>query len=57
MLSGLDRLRKSIFEIIEVAKDDNRLSKLYDRFMMGVIVISIIPLFFKTSHFVLLFWT
>lgn len=46
-------LRKKIFDIIEVAKDDSKVSILYDRFMMVVIVISLVPLFFKESHFLL----
>lgn len=46
-------LRKKIFDIIEVAKDDSKLSILYDRFMMVVIIVSLVPLFFKESHFLL----
>ena len=46
-------LGKKIFDIIEVAKDDSKVSILYDRFMMVVIVISLVPLFFKESHFLL----
>lgn len=36
-------MRKRIFEIIEVGKEDDRLSRAYDFFMMAVIMISIIP--------------
>lgn len=42
--------RKRIFEIIEVGKDNDTTSKAYDFFMMAVIVISLIPLFFKTEY-------
>lgn len=37
-------MRKRLFEIIETAKEDDRLSNVYDIFMMLVIVISLIPL-------------
>ena len=40
-------MRSRIFEIIEVAKEDDSASRLYDWFMIVVIVISIIPLAFK----------
>ena len=40
-------MRKRIFEIIEVADDNDRLSAVYDVFMMIVIFISIIPLMCK----------
>lgn len=40
-------MRKRIFEIIEVADDNDRLSTVYDVFMMMVIFISIIPLMSK----------
>lgn len=46
-------LRQKIYDVIEVAKDDSRLSRFYDKFMMAVIVISLIPLFFKENHFIL----
>ena len=39
--------RKRIFEIIESAKESDRVSNLYDIFMMVTIVVSIIPLAFK----------
>lgn len=44
-------MRKRIFEIIEVGKDGDVLSKAYDFFMMGAIVVSLIPLLFKTESF------
>lgn len=39
--------RKRIFEIIEKTKNDDRISTIYDGFMMIVIVISLLPLVFK----------
>ncbi|MBQ3859471.1 MAG: ion transporter [Clostridia bacterium] len=41
--------RKRIFEIIETSKDGDRVSTGYDIFMMVVIVVSLIPLAFKTE--------
>lgn len=43
-------MRKRIFEIIEVSKDDDKLSTVYDMFMMIVILISIIPLAFVETY-------
>ena len=44
-------MRKRIFEIIEVSKDNDRASLVYDVTMLFVIVVSIIPLAFKNpSH-------
>lgn len=40
-------MRKRIFEVIETAKATDRLSNIYDIFMMAVIIISLIPLAFK----------
>lgn len=40
-------MRKRIFEIIEIAKDEDRLSRIYDWFMIVLIIISIIPLTMK----------
>lgn len=42
-------MRKRIFEIIEVSKDNDLLSSIYDSFMMIVIIGSLIPLTFKTT--------
>lgn len=42
-------MRQRIFNIIEVAKEDDTLSKVYDVFMMVVIIASIVPLAFKTQ--------
>lgn len=43
-------MRKRIFEIIEVAKENDKISRFYDYFMYAVIIISIVPLFFKQSN-------
>ncbi len=40
-------MRKRIFEIIEIAKEEDRLSRIYDWFMIVLIIISIIPLTMK----------
>ena len=42
-------MRKRIFEIIEVAREDDRLSHIYDITMMAVICLSLLPLMFKES--------
>lgn len=43
-------MRKRIFEIIEVSKDDDKISLYYDILMMISIVVSIIPLAFKETN-------
>ena len=42
-------MRKRIFEIIEVAREDDRASNVYDIFMMAMISLSLLPLMFKES--------
>ncbi len=42
-------MRKRLFEIIEVAEENDILSKVYDVFMMIVIVISLIPIASKSA--------
>ena len=42
-------MRKRIFEIIEIGEDGDIASKAYDFFMMAAIVISLVPLIFKTD--------
>ena len=42
-------MRKRIYEIIEVGQSDNVVSRCYDIFMLVTILISIIPLAFKTQ--------
>lgn len=41
-------MRRRLFEIIEVANEDDRLSSIYDWFMIVMIIASIIPLTMKT---------
>ena len=43
-------MRKRIYEIIEVSKDNDKVSMAYDILMMFSIVISIIPLAFKETN-------
>lgn len=43
-------MRKRIFEIIEVADENDKVSRFYDLAMMCVIVISLIPLAFKETN-------
>lgn len=45
-----EKIRRRVFEIIETAKEDDRLSNVYDVFMMIVIVASLVPLAFKESN-------
>ena len=42
-------MRKRIFEIIEVAREDDRASNAYDVFMMVMISLSLLPLMFKET--------
>ena len=42
-------MRKKLYEIIEPAKD-NLASKIYDFFMMAMIVASLVPLAFKETN-------
>lgn len=42
-------MRKRIFEIIEIAGDHDRASKVYDYTMMAAILLSLVPLAFKES--------
>lgn len=45
-------MRKRIFEIIELSKNNDKASSIYDSFMMIVIVLSLIPLAFKETNIV-----
>ena len=45
-------MRKRIYEIIEVSKDNDKVSLAYDILMMCAIIISIIPLAFKGTNIV-----
>ena len=42
-------MRKRIYEIIEIARDGDRLSNVYDVFMMAVISLSLLPLMYKET--------
>lgn len=42
-------MRKRIYEIISTSNGNDKLSSIYDIFMMAVIIISLIPLVFKQS--------
>lgn len=48
-------MRKRLFEIIELSKDNDKLSGIYDSFMLCVIVASLIPLAFKNTNNLFLF--
>lgn len=43
-------MRKRIYEIIEVSTDNDKLSRIYDFFMMLTIIISIVPLCTHSEH-------
>lgn len=42
-------MRKKLFDIIEIADDNNKISHFYDLLMIVAIVVSLIPLFFKET--------
>lgn len=42
-------MRKRIYEIIEVGKKGDKASRLYDIFMLGVIILSVVPLLVKND--------
>ncbi|MFV0424115.1 MAG: ion transporter [Bacilli bacterium] len=46
-------MKKRIFEVIEKAQDNDRVSKIYDVFMIITIVFSLVPLMYKDSNKVL----
>lgn len=43
-------MRKRIFEIVEKGDPNDRISVIYDRIMFMLIIISIVPLFFKETN-------
>lgn len=43
-------MRKRLYEIIEIGKPDDKASLVYDRIMLVLIVISLVPLCFNTSN-------
>lgn len=48
-------IRKRVFEIIELSKENDKFSQAYDVFMMATILVSLIPLAFKQSHSIFIF--
>ena len=46
----MTNMRKRLFEIIEAAHESDKASNLYDAVMMAVIIISIVPLAFKSTN-------
>lgn len=47
-------MRKRIFEIVEAPQEGDKASQAYDLFMMCIIIVSMIPLTFKTqTHFLI----
>lgn len=45
-------MRQRIFKIVEIAAPDDKVSKNYDRIMYLMILLSIVPLFFKRTNLV-----
>lgn len=43
-------MRKRIYDVIEYNNDSGKLSRVYDLFMMAVIIASLVPLAFKENH-------
>lgn len=43
-------MRKRLYEIVETARDDDSTSRIYDWFMMFVIIVSMIPLLMPTNE-------
>lgn len=44
------RMRNRLFEIIEIADDNDTLSRMYDLYMMVVIIVSLVPIAFKEQN-------
>lgn len=45
-------MRRRIFEIIEIAGPEDKASRVYDRIMHSMILLSMVPLFFKETNLV-----
>lgn len=43
-------MRRRLFEIVEVSSDNDKLSSIYDSFMIVMIIISLVPLAFKDGN-------
>lgn len=46
------KIRKRVFEIIEIGAPGDHASLIYDRFMIAVILAGMLPLFFKGNHLI-----
>ncbi len=46
----MDKIRKRIYEMVEVANEGDQLSDWYDAFMLFFIILSIAPMLFKGSR-------
>ena len=44
--------RKRLFEVIEIAEEDDKVSNIYDALMMISIIAIIVPMAFKTTNMV-----
>ena len=42
-------MRKRVFEVIEISRDNDQLSTIYDYSMMAIIILSLVPLAFKET--------
>lgn len=49
-MSNSKSMRKRLYEIIEAAENNDTASKMYDRFMIFVIIVSIVPMLFKEAN-------
>ena len=47
---GSESMRKRIYEVIEIAREDDRASAIYDSSMMAIIILSLVPLAFKETN-------
>ena len=48
----MDNVRRRVYEIIEVAREDDKASFWYDMLMLLTIVVSILPLAFKKRYWI-----
>lgn len=53
LLERLSVMRQRIYHVLEDAESDNKVSQIYNRFMLVCIVASMIPLCFKQTNFLL----
>ena len=50
LLNSADSMRKRIYEIIEIADENDYISRIYDIFMFICILLSILPMCFKNTY-------